>query len=102
MSKQSHLCPICYRINYDHTGLEVADCKSQIKKKSASLPRAHFSEVVKALAKKLQNGLCIRCKQYWTHAEFHHINDRCGDDLDNCAVLCRDCHFEITLLDRNR
>ena len=58
MSKQIHVCPICFRSNYDHTGLEVATCKSQMKKKSTSLPRAHFSEVVKALAKKLQNGLC--------------------------------------------
>ena len=102
MSKQIHVCPICFRSNYDHTGLEVVACKSQMKKKSRTLDRAHFSEEVKALAKKLQKGLCRRCKQYWTHAEFHHTNDRCGNSLDNCAVLCRDCHFEITFLDRDR
>ena len=73
-----------------------------MKKKSVSLPRAHFSEVVKALAKKLQKGLCRRCKQYWTHAEFHHINDRCDNSLENCAVLCRDCHLEITTLNRDK
>ena len=102
MSKQIHVCPICFRSNYDHTGLEVTVCKSQMKKKSTSLDRAHFSEEVKAMAKRRQKGLCRICKQYWTHAEFHHINHRCGDGIDNCAVLCRDCHFEITSLDRDR
>ena len=49
-----------------------------------------------------QLGLCARCKEYWIHADFHHINSRCDDSLENCTVLCIECHGDVTYLKVDR
>ena len=98
MAKQSHMCPICFKSNYHHTAIEVANCRSQMKKRTSNLQRASFSSVVKKHAMEKQHGLCARCGEYWIHADFHHVNNRCDNSLENCVVLCIECHGDVTYL----
>ena len=96
MSKQSHRCPICLRITWDHDSGEAKNCQSQMAQRSSNLRRANFPREVKKRAMERQRGLCARCKEYWIHADFHHINDRCDNSFENCVVLCPNCHYDIT------
>ena len=48
MSKQSHRCPICLRITWDHDDDEAKNCKSQMAQRSSNLRRANFPREVKS------------------------------------------------------
>ena len=96
MSKQSHTCSICHRRTFNHTVDEMLICKRKMKQRSSNLSRATFSTEVKKRVMENQKGRCYMCHEYWIHADFHHINDRCDNSFENCVVLCPNCHYDIT------
>jgi 5-methylcytosine-specific restriction endonuclease McrA len=66
-----------------------------------------FSSETKLAAAKRQNGRCGLCgTSDWRNAnfEYHHIISRFAsndDSLENCVMLCYDCHREEAHIDSN-
>ena len=98
MSKQSHTCSICHRSTFVHSAGEATICKRKMKQRSSNLRRATFSSEVKKRVMANQKGVCDMCHEYWIHADFHHINDKCDNSFENCVALCPNCHYDITYL----
>ena len=98
MSKQSHTCSICHRRTFNHTVDEMLICKRKMKQRSSNLRRATFSSEVKKRVMENQKGVCDMCHEYWIHADFHHISDRCDNSFENCVALCVNCHNDVTHL----
>ena len=98
MSKPSHTCPNCKRSNFVHEIAEVKICKAKIKSQRLGLKRANFSLKTKMLVMEKQQGRCFMCHEYMIHADFHHVSDRCANNLENCVVLCSTCHDDVTFL----
>ena len=98
MSKQSHTCSICHRSTFVHSAGEATICKRKMKQRSSNLRRATFSSEVKKRVMENQKGVCEMCHEYWIHADFHHINDKCDNSFENCVVLCSICHDDVTYL----
>ena len=95
LSKQSHVCVVCHRSRFNHTFPEIKDCKSKRRKTCSDLKRVSFPKTVQDQAIERQKGKCYYCNWYWRHAEFHHVEGRNDSSLDNCVVVCRDCHLEV-------
>lgn len=61
--------------------------------------RTEFPISVKRAAYERSGGKCESCGKYVDHPEYDHIIP-CGfdgsNDLDNCQVLCTDCHKKKT------
>ena len=95
MPRQNMMCVVCHRSRFVHTFPEIKICKSKMGKTFLDLKRFGFSKEVKDQAIRRQNAKCAHCGGYWIHAEFHHVEGRNDDSLDNCVVVCRDCHLEV-------
>ena len=67
-------------------------------KRRSGIQRANFSPETKSLVMEKQQGRCYMCHEYWIHADFHHVNDRCDNSLENCVALCSNCHNDVTHL----
>ena len=95
LPKQSHMCVVCHRSRFNHTFPEIKICKSKMRKTCLDLKRVSFPKTVQDQAIERQKGKCYYCNWYWRHAEFHHVEGRNDSSLDNCVVVCRDCHLEV-------
>ena len=61
-----------------------------------SQTRRPFSEEQKTIARKRQDGRCLRCGQYPSIWEYHHRNgDRSNNDTSNCEAICPTCHAKL-------
>ena len=95
MPRQNMMCVVCHRSRFVHTFPEIKICKSKMRKTCLDLKRVSFSKMVQDQAIERQKGKCVYCGWYWRHCEFHHVEGRNDGNLDNCVVVCRDCHHEV-------
>ena len=95
MPRQNMMCVVCHRSRFVHTFPEIKICKSKMRKTCLDLKRVSFPKTVQDQAIERQKGKCYYCNWYWRHAEFHHVEGRNDSSLDNCVVVCRDCHLEV-------
>ena len=65
------------------------------------MARKEFSEITKNLAVGRQSALCAMCGLDFRKEDdpyhFHHIipcNSGGDNSLDNCVMLCDDCHYD--------
>lgn len=61
-----------------------------------TIPRRPFTEEQKTIARKRQNGICLRCKQFPSVWEYHHRDgNRSNDSTSNCEAICPTCHAKL-------
>ena len=93
-----------YQVVYYLVGITIAICAAFIAytAKSRRVKRKPFSEDTKLRVDRKQGGRCNSCGVIPRHPKFDHIHSRGDDSIQNCQMLCGDCHDDKTNAERKK